>query len=427
MKWIARIEQWAWYVFLATCAWQTRLILWQEGPRFIEWRSASLFGSDVLMAVLVVCALIRSRQWLRRQLDAGEYIAGLLIASAILSLGMADSMPVGLLQLARLMQFILFFLYLRRYAWSRFPAVQSAWALVSGAVAQSALALVQYVLQHDIGLRWLGEPVITPAMRGVAVFLTHSGERILRAYGTMPHPNVLAAYLIVALAVLVWLWSRHASGASRWPYAVSSALMVLALGATYARTVVAVFALGMVVAVFFLRRQRAVLIACVWIACVGTLFGAVQWQRVYARLTIASTDEAVQLRVAYNDIAIGSGGRHTLNINWLGVGIGNFTVWWSRFDRTLPIFMYQPAHNVPLLVYTELGVIGAALWCALFAWAAWRAWHIYRDQPLVRVGVLTLLGMCLLIALMDHFFWTLQQGRILWWGVLALAAGKLNG
>ena len=57
MNW-RTIERWVWYAFVATFAWQTRLIFWQADRTFIEWRSMSLYLSDVLMLALFILALV---------------------------------------------------------------------------------------------------------------------------------------------------------------------------------------------------------------------------------------------------------------------------------------------------------------------------------------------------------------------------------
>jgi hypothetical protein len=55
-----------------------------------------------------------------------------------------------------------------------------------------------------------------------------------------------------------------------------------------------------------------------------------------------------------------------------------------------------------------------------------QAWRSHREQPFLRIGILAALGAVLLAASWDHFFWTLQQGRIAWLLMLALAAGSVG-
>jgi hypothetical protein len=77
-------------------------------------------------------------------------------------------------------------------------------ALVGG--VQSLVGVGQFIAQHDLGLRWLGEMVLNPAASGASVL--EGSARILRAYGLMRHPNALAAILPLSLLAAISLWAR---------------------------------------------------------------------------------------------------------------------------------------------------------------------------------------------------------------------------
>lgn len=435
-----RIERWLWYFFLFAGAWQTRVVLWHADAVFSEWRAMALWGTDLLMLALFVLAGLQG--WRIRRPDRIDWLGVALIGTAALSLIGASAPDIGLYQLARLVQYVLFFLYLRHWALGRFSADGSVLAFVGGAFLQACIAIGQDIVQHDLGLRWLGETRLEPFMRGVAVFFDGPYEKVLRAYGTLPHPNILAMLLGLALWGLGWLWLRHAPTRSdNWrmqvPWVVAGAVLLWAFGLTYARTVAAVWMLGtMCIAAYLFSsrarswrnlivlrsRMRWALALC---AIVGVLFVATHRTPVLARLNIHAGDEAVQLRLTYARDALASGGGDSWisRVNWFGVGIGNFTSWLAAYDPALPSDLLQPAHSVYLMAYAETGVIGFVVWAAFLIAIAWHARRLHADQPLVRAGILVLLGAVLLAGTWDHFFWTLQQGRILWWLVLALAAG----
>ncbi|MEK9208982.1 MAG: O-antigen ligase family protein, partial [Patescibacteria group bacterium] len=267
------------------------------------------------------------------------------------------------------------------------------------------------------------------------------------AYGTFPHPNVLAAFLMMALWVVGWLWMRHGGNIINqksniknlelvWP--ATTALLLWGLYLTFSRTVIAVWlAASIAIAlVLVIRRisgrwpniktiRRRALPMAITVFAVSACFAVFMWPTVVARMTISSSDEAVTLRIKYNDDAVASGVGQLWRINWTGVGIGNFTTWLARYDTSMPSFMYQPAHNIYLMIYSETGFISLLLWFAWLALIIRTALLAHSSQPVVRVGVLVLLSAVLMIGLLDHFYWTLQQGRILWWSALALAAGRV--
>lgn len=427
---VNRIERVCWYLFVATAAWQTRLIIWKADAAFIEWRSITLYASDVLMAALFVLAVIQLRGWFVQKMDTGDWVLGFVAAAAVASLGHAEQLTVGVAQVVRFVQFAVFYLYLRHYAWHRFSAELTAATFTAGALLQAGLGIGQYLFQHDMGMRWIGETLLRTDMRGVAVFYDLGYAKVLRAYGTLPHPNILAAYLMVALWCVAWLWGKYGK------HVLAGALVPLLWGffLTYSRTVIAVWAGAWAVfaGALWTRaawpnsavvRHRMRALGAVTLMT-GAAFGVVFWPQVLARCTITASDEAVRLRVAYAGDTVATGGWSALHINWTGVGIGNFTSWLARYDRSLPSFLDQPAHNIFLMAYAEIGMVGLLAWVAWLILVIRMGWRAHRDQPIVRMGVMALVGAFFLIGTLDHFFWTLQQGRILWWGALALAAGR---
>lgn len=429
------LERWTWYAFVATFAWQTRLILWHADRAFIEWRSISLYASDVFMLALFVFAIVGG--WRVKGIRRFTFLFFLFAA---LSLFNAEQVTVGVYALVRLAQGIAFFCYMRGWAWRRFDADHTALAFVIGALVQAGIGIGQYASQHDLGLRWLGETLLRTDMRGVAVFFDAAHAKVLRAYGTLPHPNVLAAYLGVALGVVGWLWLRHGMIRHRWVMPSTVVVLLWAFYLTFSRTIIAVWvaaALTLFVAMHWKRisahwpnililRRRMTQIALT-VAVVSIAFASVFWPQLSARLTIHSSDEAVQLRVAYVHDSLDSGEKGFLGINWFGVGIGNFTTWLARTQPSLPAAYVQPAHNVFLLIYSEIGIFGVLAFIAWLGTVFWSCGRSHRHQPVLRIALLVLLGSFCCIALFDHFFWTLQQGRILFWGIAALAAGALPG
>jgi len=88
------------------------------------------------------------------------------------------------------------------------PLVTQYWkasisALLIAGVGAAALALLQFIGQDDLGLRFFSEPLLSPDKDGVAK-TTLGGQTLLRGYAFFPHPNVLAFFVFSALAGLFW-------------------------------------------------------------------------------------------------------------------------------------------------------------------------------------------------------------------------------
>lgn len=438
-----RVEQVLWWVFLATLAFQARIIVWQADALFVEWRSASVYATDVLFIALLVVAAMRLIQRPRNtrvRVSPWDWALGSLMGVALLTVVGAEHRGVSLYGFLRLAQGAVLYGYVRWYALERFDRDLSLAAFVMGAMAQAALGLAQFVLQHHVGLHTIGETILYPRMRGVAVFYDLAGTKTLRAYGTMPHPNVLALQLIFALIAVMYLSLRHRAATLRQAslvWFVTLGVLLWGFLATFSRTVIAAATVAIAIpfgALLYektsqgwpnasvLRRGARNIFIVVLVSSLA--FGVLFWSQVLARIGISPHEEAVQLRSFYNGVALSSGDG-LFGVNWFGAGIGNFVTWLMRSSPHLPSWQYQPAHNLFLLVYTEMGVLGLSALSVFLALLIRALVRRRLKEPLLTWGLLSIAGLVLFVALFDHFFWTLQQGRLMWWlfwGVVAYHA-----
>ncbi|MBX4211749.1 MAG: O-antigen ligase family protein [Candidatus Yanofskybacteria bacterium] len=405
---LRKIEQWLWFLFLIMFPFQRRIVLFQTDWYFQEWRSGFLYFSDIILIGLLIVWLWQKRPSLKK-----EYVLFSFLAVAGLSIFSALVTRVAFHSWVRLLEGVLLYLYISQYALERFSLSRSFMALLTGAVIQAGIAIGQFFHQADLGLRFLGESFFNSNMRGIASFFIPSGEKIIRAYGTFPHPNVLAVYLLFVLIVVVHWFQQSKKKWLLMPYGI----LLFGLLVTFSRTViVAGGLLGLFWGIQELMRNKKL---AFWIGGVTVgvmvLFTSLFPQAVLSRLTLSSEEEAVQLRFYYNQEALKVGEHH---INLLGVGMGNFVSWLMDTQRNLPSGLFQPVHNLFLLIYAELGLIGASLF---LLWLAQKIWPHVRSH---RWMILVVFASFIFIALFDHFFWTIQQGRFVWWMVLGLLFSK---
>jgi O-antigen ligase len=112
----------------------------------------------------------------------------------------------------------------------------------------------------------------------------------------------------------------------------------------------------------------------------------------------------------------------------IGVGIGNFV---SEMQKYSPVFLtdwqYQPVHNVFLLIWSELGIVGLVLFI-LFLWKIFDFNSIVSHETISkkkkRVVFRAIMFGFVIIMLFDHYFWDIQQGQIMLWMVLGFLAGS---
>lgn len=241
--------------------------------------------------------------------------------------------------------------------------------LAAGVLIQGAVAVLQFLSQGDLGLRWLGELHLSTEVDGISILWVQDRAWI-RGYGLTDHPNLLGTLLAVGLLALT-----PAFGKSRgWTRAALAAALVagfLGLLTTFSRAAWIGFAAG--VAVYLILGNARGTRPSVWaLSGKPRVFGsalvllAVLFLLPYRELVLSRVltgDNPVEVR-SISDRERDA--RLALDLivahPWTGVGAGGF----EDAARALKPDAVT-VHDVPLLVTAELGLPGAALWLWLVA------------------------------------------------------------
>ena len=256
---------------------------------------------------------------------------------------------------------------------------------------QSLVVVGQFLRQGSLGLQILGERTFDAS----TVQIAHSqifGQQFLRPYGTFPHPNVAAAFLVFSLLIL----AGSPKGRLQIKKIALLAIAALATFLTFSKSAFVVFALGLAL----LQKGLSKLIL---LATAALLFGffIVSQLSIYQ---IASIAERLLLSQAALDIA--------LENMVFGVGANNFILELGRLDlfSLAETRLLQPVHNVFLLILAENGIVGLMLFTALLL--------VVSKYLNSKVKIVVFLGLLFYLSV-DHFLWTLQQGQLIFWLILA--------
>ena len=103
----------------------------------------------------------------------------------------------------------------------------------------------------------------------------------------------------------------------------------------------------------------------------------------------------------------------------LGIGTGAFVWQFLKEIPSLEDWMYQPVHNIYLLVFAEIGIFGFVL----LLYFLYQVIILKKQSFAQRTFFFLLLGF-LVMGLFDHYFWSLQQGSLMFWLVLGLVASR---
>jgi len=269
---------------------------------------------------------------------------------------------------------------------------QLTWGLVSMIVFQSVVSIAQFFLQKSLfGYKFLGESDLLH-FAGIAT-QTIGGREFILPSGTTAHPNVLAGILVIA-GVLLW---QRRGDLPRWLALGTLLVGLIALILTISLS--AWLAAVLAIAFFLVKNkfdpiQKKLFLIGIWSF-------AIIIPLTLAQLVQISAHPSLVRRVALNEVAVAN---FVQNPIW-GTGLNTFTKELSltNTNKDLERFI-QPAHNIPLLTLSEIGVVGVLAVLGLLIWLQRKNYH--PDS--------LLLASCIAVPLLslDHYLYTLESGRL---------------
>jgi len=424
------------YLFIFSIPFQTREVLFFASPegKFLEWNSGFLYFTDLLLIgifVLWLARLICVRLSLTH-IRKGDFLLIGFFLVAGLSLIASQNIGLSVYQIIKLAEFVLLFLYIK-YNLEFLKIKKILTIFVASGAFQALLAIAQFFSQSSLGLKHFEAGIFNANIPGVATFFVQ-GVKFIRAYGTAPHPNVLAVFLLVSIfAIYALLLLNREKRITRLLYALCFILCALGLFLTFSRAVILVFVAGsllfFLVAFFKFKELKSGIIGLLLLFIVVCLmFTILFWPEFQARfLTMSAKEQAVTLRVYYNDIALSVIKEKPV----LGLGLGNFT--WYLFNnyQLKEFWLYQPVHNLYLLIAVEIGIVGLIVFLIFIAKILLKGLKKIQNSLGERektqiICFLFLVSCFLFLGLIDHYFWTIQQSRLLFWVVLGIISGAFR-
>lgn len=304
------------------------------------------------------------------------------------------------------------------------------WSFLTGLGVQAALALAQFFTQRAFALRLLGM-VNHPAWAGGSAVIETMGGRWLRAYGGLPHPNILGGYMAVgALFVAMQLLKMPREKTLHDAFKVSATLLffmllVSGLIVSFSRSALLAFACGLIIVVGRAVRERLSngwrardIARRVWIILlsVGLAAGFFVTLVPDILITRASGQMRLEQKSFSERIASYKSAREVLRREWLlGTGLGNYTRELYTLDSTHPGWEYQPVHNALVLAFLEFGLVMSVV-------LMWFLFSFLRTRFLA--GDWALLVPLAVLVMFDHYLWSLWSGLVLCAVVFALIKVK---
>jgi putative inorganic carbon (hco3(-)) transporter len=393
----------------------------------IEFSALFLYLTDVLVIFLLVLWLIRtfrSPKNLGRIARAlkeekmkiinkvplwGVFLIGFLFVSILTSFS-SQNLTLSIYFLIKLLLCIGFFSYLKNNL-KKNNFLNFLKIISLGGLIQSLIALVQFLKQSSLGLKYLGESVIVNHLPGVAN-IDIVGTKFIRSYGTFAHPNILAVFLLLTLYCSIWLVIKK-----KGPFLFTIPFLVLGLILTFSRSVLL---LGSVSIIFFLlfsfiKTKNKYILKPLLVFVVSLIVLILSLSSLLSqRINLNSDNQAVSLRAFYNTSAIEIIKKSPLT----GVGLGSFSSELRKIYPDLENWQYQPAHNIYLLIDSEVGILGLITFLLFLIFFLKK--HASFNEFFVLFVVFIFLG------LVDHYFFTINQGMLVFWLTLGLISFRMK-
>lgn len=283
---------------------------------------------------------------------------------------------------------------------------------------QAIIALFQYLFQHSLGLRFFGEPVATIKTPGVAK-IDLFGRKILRAFGTFPHANILGGALGIGIVMTFMAFPKN-----RWIRALFLLLLCAALLFSFSRSAF----LGVVACFFvFIVLSGQKIPWRVFLLTLGVIFFLIisfHLENILISRIFFGDSASMDERLLYFDIS-----QKMLLKEPGGVGLGAFTLAMQQYtSMKLAPWIYQPVHNIFFLMANEGGILASFLFISLFVYLFYRTIVFIRStrNATCKKELSLLLGILAVIAtigLCDHYFISLYQGQYMLFLVFGLISG----
>lgn len=336
----------------------------------------------------------------------------LFFVTAALSLLFSVDSPNSLFYLLRLLEFILLYFAIIN---SSLNFKKLFYVFLGVMFFVALIGIFQYLLQHSLGLNFIGEPVVSNSMKAVAKIDIFE-ETFLRAYGTFSHPNIFAGYLIFAVLLSLHFF-RKSKQKEQFLFGLLIAIFLTTLLLTFSRSgflaiLAALFLYYVLSGIKISFKYLLLFFSLILFLIVLFDLSALLLARIFVDDQTSFVERSQLLSISKN----------VFLANPWGVGFGNFTeiMQFYAFDKLAP-WNFQPVHNIYLLILNELGFLGLLAFLALFAYLFLFLFK-NRKKSDFAYDLLAFWIVIFVVGLFDHYFFSLYQGQALFWSYISFTS-----
>lgn len=383
----------------------------------IDYLSPTLYLTDILIIFIFIFSFTKILKLIFRKYIFKFFLLLVFILFLLISVSVSKNPMAGLFGILKFIEFS----YLGVFIYFNLKQINKktiAYILSVGIISESLLALAQYSNQGSLqGLFYFfGERSFNGQTLGIAN-VSINGALVLRPYGTFPHPNVLAGFLDIAMIIFL----SFRKNISKYFIFIVLCIGTIGIIISFSRSatlawflfVISFFALSIVEKykktklnprVFSYKNSFLIILTTL---VLSIFFISIFGQRF---TSIKLTDESIVQRESLINQSVVMISKDPI----FGVGINNF------INNLNPSFntslLLQPVHNIFLLTFSQTGLIGLGLLLLIFFKGI-----INSIRPRISIYKLGLILSVIFIGILDHYFFTIQQGQLLFTLVFSFA------
>ncbi len=293
----------------------------------------------------------------------------------------------------------------------------------AGIIFQALIGIAELITQSmdflkPLHLHWPG--LINASSQSASILKFANSENFLRVYGTFPHPNILSGFILICIASATSIFLRNQK--TNWLPGILLAIATSLLVVTFSRSAwlgLFTFLLIIFLKAKLLNRKR------MWLALSIIVFSfaitLIPLRELFLSRTAPPTSTTEEFSLTGRVWLAQRASEYIKEKPLTGIGQGSFVIQLAERDGSLNYV--EPVHNIPILIFAELGAVGFVLLLAIIYTIA-KELIITRNSNAVLIGaLLTGLGA---IALFDHYLWSLAPGRTMLGIALGLWLGQVK-
>lgn len=421
-----KFDQTIFYVFLFFLPWQTIFILREltiDNEKF-QYGTIGIYFFEIILFIWILLNISTLKNCHNKKILFSVLI---FIIYIILSIFWSPDKLISLYFLVPLLLGGISFLILQKkmLSFKKFTFV-----FVFSIFLQGTIGVYQFLNQIIYPNKWLGISEHL-AWKGGSSVIETSSERFLRAYGGMPHPNILGGFLAMTILLSIGAYLKANEKEKYWKYFLLICIILnfFSLLVTFSRSALFSLLLGLLLfLVYYLYNKRLNLIKnLLFIISIFFLISALFFS-LFSELLINRLDVTSRLeKKSINErlLFIREAQEIISQKPILGTGVGNYTSFLLKNSPTpKEVWQFQPVHNIYLLIFAELGIIGFSLFLFIIIFIICDFLESFIKENTNRVIFSIVTISLLFLSFFDHWLWTTHSGVIVFWLILSFSREK---